>query len=200
MPHRGLVAARPAPFVLLAAAATGALVCLWALRRRVLPIAISGRSMEPTLLSGELVLAERVTSVFVSPRRGDIVALDIGNKPPTPWSMDRWRRTLGWDVSRRPPLLVKRVVGLPGELVEVRSGVLWIDREPLVERYLTPASLRAMGQQPSGPEVVLGPRAYYVLGDNRAATGDSRSIGPVRADQVVALARAVVSPKVRWLK
>jgi signal peptidase I len=126
---------------------------------------VDGESMVPTLSPGDRVVA--LPTTFVPVRRGDVVLVRDPRRP------DR--------------VTIKRVVGLPGETVEVRGGRLLLDGVPHLEGY---ASAR-VGEAAE----VLGPEAYFVMGDNRAASTDSRRYGPVPADHVTAVVTAVVRPR-----
>lgn len=120
---------------------------------------VLGQSMEPTLHSAQRVVVEKVTyRLLHGPRRGDIVVLSL------PGQRD---------------LLIKRVIGLPGETVEVRAGQVYIDGELLNE----PWSVNPGGHD-YGP-IVVPPLHVFVLGDNRGASNDSRSFGPVAIRHIV---------------
>jgi signal peptidase I len=120
---------------------------------------VLGQSMEPTLHSSQRVVVEKVTYRFVhGPRRGDIVVIDL------PGQTD---------------MLIKRVVGLPGETIEVRSGQVYIDGELLDEQWAA-----SSGGGHYGPKTIP-PLHIFVLGDNRGASNDSRSFGPVKIEHVV---------------
>ena len=120
---------------------------------------VLGQSMEPTLHSSQRVVVEKVTYRFLhGPRRGDIVVLDL------PAQSD---------------LLIKRVIGLPGETIEIRDGRLYIDGQLVNESWTV-----YPGSGNYGP-FVIPPLHVFVLGDNRGASNDSRSFGPVRIDEVV---------------
>ncbi len=122
---------------------------------------ITGTSMEPTFSEGDQVVVEPRAYVSGKPERFDVVIL----RPP---GIDRED--------------IKRVVGLPGELVEIRSGSLWVDgsivEEPHIQASMPMDWLHAWG--PTDNE-------YIVLGDNRAAPGisDSRRYGPVRLELMI---------------
>ncbi len=119
---------------------------------------VLGQSMEPTLHSSQRVVIEKITYRFHGPRRGDIVVVDSSNQS---------------------ELLIKRVVGLPGETIEVRDGRVYINGELLEEPWsMKPGSGRY------GPQAVP-PLHVFVLGDNRGASNDSRTFGPVPIDDIV---------------
>ena len=94
----------------------------------------------------------------------------------------------------RRDMFVKRVVGLPGERVAIAGGVLQIDGVPVKE----PDSLR-----PSRRDMLerrLGAGEYFVMGDNRPGSHDSRSVGPIPEDWILAVAKCVVFPPRRIKK
>lgn len=120
---------------------------------------VLGQSMEPTLHSAQRVVVEKVTYRFVhGPRHGDIVVLDMPDQT---------------------EMLIKRVVGLPGETVEVRGGYTYIDGQQLEEPWI-----ERPGGRDYGP-LTVPPLHIFVLGDNRGASNDSRSFGPVPIKYVV---------------
>ncbi|MBI4362403.1 MAG: signal peptidase I [Euryarchaeota archaeon] len=126
------------------------------LRRRY---RVEGPSMEPTHPPGSRV---RVMSLQGEPRRGDIVVL---RPPATPRRLD-----------------LKRVVGLPGEMVSWGRGEFRVNGSPLAEPYA-----RSPPAPPGDDEVQawrLGPDEYFVMGDNRLHSTDSRHHGPVKRDRI----------------
>jgi signal peptidase I len=119
---------------------------------------VYGQSMEPNLYERQRLIIDKVTYHFVPPKRNDIVVIAMPN-------MDE--------------MLVKRVIGLPGETVEVRDGVVYVNGEPLPEPFP-----HEIGHETREP-VVLGPLNYYVMGDNRDNSNDSRSFGPVQREYIL---------------
>ena len=119
---------------------------------------VLGQSMEPTLYSSQRVVIEKVTYRFQGPRRGDIVVVES---------------------SRQAEMLIKRVIGLPGETVEVTDGRVYINGELLEESWAVKP-----GGGHHGPETIP-PLHVFVLGDNRGASNDSRALGPVPIDDIV---------------
>jgi signal peptidase I len=138
------------------------------------PYRIPSASMEPTLHCArpttgcrakfsDRVIALRLAYKFRDPARGDVVVF----KPPA-LASTRCGGTEGG-------AFVKRIVGLPGEIVSERNGEVSIDGRPLAEAYV-PASERD-GQTATWPRVP--PHHYFVMGDNRSDSCDSRVWGPV---------------------
>ena len=141
------------------------LVVVLALRLFVVSLArIKGRSMLPTLHDRDFALVWRLSYLFRQPRRGEVV---ICHYP------GRRMKHLPFI----PQAFVKRVIGLPGDTAEWVEGELLLNGKPLRELYLDPARCRFKRTQ---PPLTLGPDEYYVLGDNRDSSNDSRSVGPIR--------------------
>ncbi len=120
---------------------------------------VYGQSMEPNLHSDERLVVEKLSYRFHGPRRGDIVVLR--------------------DPSGGPELLIKRVIGLPGERVTVADGRVYIDGVPLDEPYLSQPTLG------TSRTWLIPPLTVFVMGDNRSASRDSRVFGPVPLDQII---------------
>ena len=120
---------------------------------------VYGQSMQPSLHTNERLVVEKFSYRFHGPRRGDVVVLH--------------------DLGGGSELLIKRVVGLPGERVTVADGRVFIDGVALDEPYLD------QGTQGGGRSWVVPPLRVFVLGDNRGASRDSRVFGPVPLDQIV---------------
>lgn len=123
-------------------------------------------SMTPTLQAGDHIAVTRYLA-GAEPRRGDVIV---------------FQNPLG-----RDEFLVKRVVGLPGDLIESRAGRVLVSGHALAEPYLLePAASGAIASQ------IVPAGCYFVMGDNRAHSLDSRSWGPLRRDLVVGRARLVL--------
>ena len=120
---------------------------------------VLGQSMEPNLHSTQRVVVEKVTYRFShGPRRGDIVVIAL---------------------PEQAEMLIKRVVGLPGETIEVRSGKVYIEGELLDEPWTVNP-----GGGSYGPRTIP-PLHIFVMGDNRGASNDSRNFGPVAIEHIV---------------
>lgn len=125
---------------------------------------IHGTSMLPTLQNRDWTLVWRLPYCFRAPKRQDVV---ICHYPGRRMKRCKWL----------PQAFVKRVVGLPGDTIEIIEGIVHINGEPLEEGYLDPACCRF--QRTRLPRT-LGPDEYFVMGDNRDRSNDSRSVGPIR--------------------
>ncbi len=119
---------------------------------------VYGRSMEPNLFERQRLIIDKFTYNFRPPHRNDIVVI------------------------KRPAmeeLLVKRIIGLPTEKVEIKDGYVYINDERLPEPF-------SHDQYPQNvPAHTLGPVQYFVLGDNRGNSNDSRTFGPIYQDDIV---------------
>lgn len=121
----------------------------------VSPVVIQGRSMSPTLKNGEYHLLNRWVYLFRSPERGDLVVLrDPGHSD----------------------LAVKRVIAKPGDWVNLRDGKVFLNGHRLNEPYLNRGTL-TFPQDNKEHWVQLGRNHYYVMGDNRPCSEDSRAYG-----------------------
>ncbi len=160
---------------------------------------IPSGSMEPTLLPGDRVL---VNKVFYTPGRGDIIVFEDPHPGP---AEDRgiiggfinWlSEGLGF---ARPADedFIKRVIGLPGETVELRNGKVFVDGLQISEPYLKGSE----DTRDFGP-VTVPKDSLFVLGDNRLNSNDSRfGLGFVPVDKVVGRAFVIIWPpsRIRWL-
>lgn len=130
---------------------------------------VQGDSMYPNLHDGDELIVEKVSRYFGGIRRGDIITVD----------------THGLD-KRSPNNVIKRVVGLPGERVEIREGRVYINGEVLDEPYLPEGVVTVSdSRNPQYEKLVLADNEYYCLGDNRPNSKDSRVFGPVPRQNIL---------------
>ena len=148
------------------------LVVVLAVRGAVQPFRVEGPSMAPTLGGGQYLLIDKVGPVIAEPRRGDVVVFHV----PGHEHLD----------------FVKRVIGLPGDTVRIADGRVFLNGEALDEPYLV------HGDADDLAPTTVPPGAYFVLGDNRPESTDSRRFGVVPAGHVVGIARAVSWPPAAW--
>ena len=143
------------------------------LRRFVCLFAIvKGRSMMDTLRNGDVLFALR-RGLCGGLRRFDVVLCRYPN---------------------RRQLFVKRIIALPGERIAVEEGVLRIEGAPVEEPFSLRPARRDMLERR------LGANEYFVMGDNRPSSRDSRGVGPIPEDKIIAVARCVVFPPKRIKK
>jgi signal peptidase I len=134
-------------------------------------IRVDGASMEPTLVSGEYVIVSKLSYRFGTPQRGDIIVFHFPRDPKEEY--------------------IKRVIGLPGDEVQVRHGSVYVNGQLLDETYLT-VSTNYNGTW-NVPDNQL-----FVLGDNRNNSSDSHDWGTVPMDYVVGKAILVYWPPPDW--
>lgn len=169
---RSLLTSRALLGVLVVVAAVNAIV-FSVERWVVLPLHVPSASMQPALQRGDRILVRRTfdsaSSLADRLDRGDVLVFRAPHEG--------------------EPLVVKRVIGLPGETIEARDGIIAIDNDRvLIERWL-PEAERAVGSAAAGtvdiPRTRLADDEVYLLGDNRESSIDSREFGAVSLDRVV---------------
>jgi signal peptidase I len=136
---------------------------------------IPSDSMVPTLKKNDRVIVNKLSYKFHKVHRGDIVVFS------TPKGAD------GKPIDPTIKDLVKRVIGLPGETVSEKNGHILIDGKPLAEPYLPAGTVSdcASFQAQCFPTGPLGTDRYWVMGDNRAGSRDSRYFGAIKKSEIV---------------
>ncbi|MCO6453381.1 MAG: signal peptidase I [Caldilineales bacterium] len=132
---------------------------------------VEGSSMEGTLHPGERLIVSRVSYLVGEPKRGDVIVLQYPQDP----SRD----------------FVKRIIGMPGETVSITDGQVFIDGQSLPSEYYV-EPMRA--SRDSMAPVTLAADEYWVMGDNRTGSSDSRSWGPLEERYVIGKAWLVYFP------
>jgi signal peptidase I len=142
---------------------------------------IEGPSMQPNFWAGQFLIVSRAHYLLSEPQRGDIVVFD----PP------------GDDDQPDDPLLIKRLIGLPGDHIEVHDGEVFVNGAALTEPYLhdLASPVNCSGQQ---CDVTLGNGQYFLMGDNRNNSRDSRVFGPVDRFRLVGEAIVRYWPPQDW--
>ncbi|MCL4400273.1 signal peptidase I [Patescibacteria group bacterium] len=136
------------------------------------PFLVSGSSMEPTFMNGDYLLVDELTYHLRQPERGEVIVLKYPKDPSS--------------------YFIKRIIGLPGETVIIKNGIVSILdngknlvlNEPYVDQKMATTNF----------EETLGPNEYFVMGDNRNFSYDSRSWGPVPSNDVVGMVRLRLWP------
>lgn len=131
---------------------------------------IESVSMLPNLVEGEYVIVDKVAYTLRPPERGDIVVIDKANSPD----------------------LIKRVIGLPGETIEVHNGQTFINGVALTEPYVVHSPNYDLAP------TTVEPGRYYVLGDNRGNSSDSHVFGSIPKDDIVGRAWLIYWPPPDW--
>jgi signal peptidase I len=127
-------------------------------------VIVEGNSMKPTLHDSDMFMLNRIELLFRKPQRGDIVVIQD---------------------PEIDCLSIKRVVAVEGQSVELTGGRVYVDGSKLPEAYLRPGTL-TFGDHHSGHErFQCGAGQYFVLGDNRAESADSRVYGPVPRQNIL---------------
>jgi signal peptidase I len=129
---------------------------------------IEGQSMQPNFEDGQYLLVNKLAYVFGEPQRGDVVVFHYPRDPERDF--------------------IKRVVGLPGDVVEVRDGRVFVNGSLLDEPYNTLPINYTAGR------TVVEPRTVYVLGDNRGNSEDSHRWGLLNQDLIIGTAWFTIYP------
>ncbi len=135
---------------------------------------VDGMSMEPTLHNGELILVDKWSYLFHAPARGDVIVFVA---PPHP-SED----------------YVKRIVALPGDTITIDDTVVMVDGVKLSETYVVPQNQGNPYAYKTIQNVVVPANDYFVMGDNRAGSSDSRDWGFVPRANIIGQAALVYWP------
>lgn len=136
---------------------------------------VEGDSMQPNFATGQFLIVSRLNYLLGDPERGDIVVFHYPQRPESDY--------------------IKRVIGLPGEVVRIKSGEIFVNDVKLEEPYIREPcnTISCMDR-----EWTVGQNQYFVLGDNRNESQDSRAFGPVDAQYIVGEAVIRYWPPEDW--
>jgi signal peptidase I len=135
------------------------------------PHQVSGQSMESTLMNKDYVLTDKISYRTGEPQRGDIVVVHAPEAANCPTGT-------GCD-------FIKRMIGLPGDTVEIKDSSVYVNGSKLSEPYVDSGNQTLPGNFTRDRSITLGPDQYFVVGDNRMHSSDSRAWGPVSKDDIV---------------
>jgi signal peptidase I len=148
------------------------LVIFFVIQTVVRNFRVVGTSMEPNLHNGQYLIIDKISYRLGTPQQGDVVVFEPPYRP-------------GEDY-------VKRVIALPGQLVEIRNGQVFVDSQPLVESFTVRPGSYSMEPRR------VGPGEYFVLCDNRNSSSDSHTWGMVPRDNIVGKAWICYWPPNLW--
>lgn len=134
---------------------------------------VSGESMETTLSDGDQLIVDKISYRFREPKRYEIIVFPYRYEENTYY--------------------IKRIIGMPGETVQITDGLVYINGQPLDEHYGNAAIANpGIAAEP----ITLGDDEYFVMGDNRNNSQDSRtaSVGPIHRDELIGRAWVRVWP------
>ena len=144
------------------------LLLLMTLIYSIAPVVVSGESMAPTIYNGQTILMERLTLLFEQKlQHGDIIVIRLS--------------------AESNSKIIKRVIGMPGDIIEIQNNAVYINNERIDETYVT----EAMNTDNLGP-IVLSDDEYFVCEDNRNFSLDSRSdqVGMISSQNI--LGKAII--------
>ena len=136
---------------------------------------VEGHSMEPTLSNGDHLLVDKLSYHIREPKRYEIIVFPYQHAENTYY--------------------IKRIIGLPGETIQVKDGYVYIDGKKSDENYGAEL-MQSSGDGIAAQPVLLGDDEYFVLGDNRNHSSDSRdaSVGVLKRDQLIGRAWIRIFP------
>lgn len=130
------------------------------------PNQVKGASMEPTFYSGEYILTSKVTYKFRPPHRGDVVVFKSPKNPDIDY--------------------IKRIIGLPGDKIEITDGEVRVNETLLEESYTSSTTnLWEGGFIHEGIPITVPSNMVFAMGDNRPRSSDSREFGPVPLEDII---------------
>lgn len=125
---------------------------------------VEGTSMEPTFHNHERIVVSRIDYVLGEPQRGDVIVFN----------------------HVEDTYLIKRIIGLPGERIDLKDGKVYVNDVWLEETYTEGICVSRSCKEKTW---LLGDDEYFVLGDNRSSSMDSHNFGPIRMSQIVGKVR-----------
>ncbi len=140
----------------------------------VQPFVVEGSSMEPNFHNGEYLLVDKISYRLNPPKRGDVIVLHPPSSPQLNY--------------------IKRIIALPGEKIDIRSGEIFVNQAKIDEQYIPKELTLVKHTQAANFSQLLGETEYFVLGDNRDHSSDSREWGMVPRENIIGRAMLVVFP------
>jgi len=128
------------------------------------PFVVEGESMEPTFQSKDYLITEKISYRLRTPKRGEIIIFNPPDKPSENY--------------------IKRIIAVPGDKVAVKSGSVYINDRVITEPYLNELDKTLVAQK-EGYTTVLKKGEFFVMGDNRSHSRDSREIGSIPGQNII---------------
>lgn len=130
------------------------------------PHQVKGASMDPTFHDGQYILTDKISYRLHMPQRGDVVVFKAPMNPDFDY--------------------IKRIIGLPGDTISIKDGKVIINGQSLNDEYIQTDTILLPGQYiREGEQITVGPNEYFVLGDNRSHSADSRQWGMVPQKDII---------------
>ncbi len=130
------------------------------------PHKVSGNSMLPNFQNGDYILTDKISYRFTSPQRGEVIVL----KNPRNEAQD----------------FIKRIIALPQDTIKIENNFVYVNNQKVTEPYLpNNISSSVEGFLMNGEEIVMASNQYFVMGDNRMHSSDSRQWGPVTREEII---------------
>lgn len=152
---------------------------------------VKGRSMEPTLSGNNRVMNYKLEYNFKEPKRGEIVIVDKDNDKKGiiinainegKNIINNIKQRLNKVEETRVKFIVKRIIGIPGDIIDIQDGLLYINDELQEEDYIKGQTFESSNF--SYP-IEIQDNQIFVLGDNRENSSDSRDLGPIEYNQII---------------
>lgn len=139
------------------------------------PFVVEGQSMEPNFHNQEYLIVQKISYKISQPKRGDVIIFKAPNNP-------------GYDY-------IKRIIALPGDNIKIEKNSVYINGKKINESYLAANELTLVGQNENlALEKTIGPNEFFVLGDNRQHSSDSREFGPLDKSNIIGKVWVTVYP------
>lgn len=130
------------------------------------PHKVFGSSMVPNFHNGDFIITNKISLRLGEPQRGEVIILQNPRDP--------------------NQVFIKRIIAFPGERLKITDGKVYINDQPVEEPYLPTGTLTRGGSFSSESEEILIPNdQYFVMGDNRNGSSDSREWGPITKDKII---------------
>jgi len=157
------------------------------------PIRVDGESMLNTLQDKEIVLVTKPGYLKGDIHRGDVIICRYPDRN----TQSSFSVGGSFELTMtHHTLFVKRLIALPGDVLEIREGAVYVNGEPVDESGI---DMHSQSQTSLGP-VLLGEDQYFVMGDNRGNSNDSRRVGPISRDMIVGHVKRVILPLSKFMQ